>query len=62
MATHSDVLAWEIPFTEEPGRPESLELQRHNLATQQHTPMQNKKFLFFVVFFFLKKEWNSGGP
>ena len=51
MATHSDVLAWEIPFTEEPGRPESLELQRHNLATQQHTPMQNKKFLFFVFCF-----------
>ena len=28
MATHSSVLAWEIPWTEEPGRPQSMELQR----------------------------------
>ena len=23
MATHSSILAWEIPWTEEPGRPQS---------------------------------------
>ena len=28
MATHSSVLAWEIPWTEEPGRLQSLGLQR----------------------------------
>ena len=28
MATHSSVLAWRIPWTEEPGGPQSLELQR----------------------------------
>ena len=35
MATHSNILAWEIPRTEEPGRPQSMALQRigHNLAT-----------------------------
>ena len=28
MATHSSVLAWKIPWTEEPGRPQSLRSQR----------------------------------
>ena len=41
MATHSRILAWEIPWTEEPGRLQSTGLQRvrHNIATkrQQHT-------------------------
>ena len=27
MATHSSVLAWEIPWTEEPGRLQSMRLQ-----------------------------------
>ena len=41
MAPHSNILAWEIPWTEEPGEPQSMGLQRvrHDLATtqQQHT-------------------------
>ena len=28
MATHSSTLAWRIPWTEEPGRLQSMELQR----------------------------------
>ena len=28
MATHSGILAWEIPWTEEPGGLQSMELQR----------------------------------
>ena len=28
MATHSSVLAWRIPWTEEPGGLQSMELQR----------------------------------
>ena len=28
MATHSSILAWEIPWTEEPGRLQSMRLQR----------------------------------
>ena len=28
MATHSSVLAWEIPWTEEPGRLQSMGSQR----------------------------------
>jgi len=37
MATHSSVLAWEIPRTEEPGRLQSRGLQRvrYDLATKQ---------------------------
>ena len=31
MATHSSVLAWEIPWTEEPGRLQSVGLQRVRL-------------------------------
>ena len=37
MATHSSILAWEIPWTEEPGGLQSMGLQRvgHNLSTKQ---------------------------
>ena len=28
MATHSSILAWSIPWTEEPGRLQSMESQR----------------------------------
>ena len=36
MATHSSILAWEIPWTEEPGGLQSMGLQRvrHHLATK----------------------------
>ena len=35
MAAHSSILAWKIPWTEEPGRPQSMGSQRigHNWAT-----------------------------
>ena len=37
IATHSGIFTWEIPWTEEPGGLQSIELQRvgHNLATKQ---------------------------
>ena len=34
MVTHSSILAWQIPGTEEPGRLQSLE-SGHDLATKQ---------------------------
>ena len=36
MATHSSIFAWEIPWTEEPGRLQSIGSQRvrHNCATE----------------------------
>ena len=38
MATHSSILAWRIPWTEEPGGLQSMGLQRvrHNQVTE-HT-------------------------
>ena len=38
MATHSSILAWEIRWTGEPGRFQSLGSQRvgNDLATEQH--------------------------
>ena len=37
MATHSSILAWEMPWTEEPGGLQSTESQRvgHSLETKQ---------------------------
>ena len=37
MATHSSILAWEIPWTEEPGGLQSMGLQRvgHDLVTKE---------------------------
>ena len=32
MATHSSVLAWEIPQTEEPGRLQSMGLQESDMT------------------------------
>ena len=59
MATHSSILAWEIPWTKELGRLQSTGLQkvRHNLVTQQQqkpididTPEWN---FMLEIFYFL---------
>ena len=36
MGTHSSIVAWRIPWTEKPGRLQSIGLQRvrHNLVTK----------------------------
>ena len=34
MATHSSILAWRIPWTEEPGRLQSIESQRVRMTKQ----------------------------
>ena len=47
MATHSSILAWEIPWTEEPGRLQSMGSQRvgRDLATkqQQHSSFRGNQ-------------------
>ena len=42
MATHFSILAWEIPWTEEPGGLQSMGPQRveHNLATVNTQPRE----------------------
>ena len=44
MATHSSILAWKIPWTEEPGRLQSIGSQRvrHDWATSLYYYKQNK--------------------
>ena len=43
MATHSSILAWKIPWTEEPGSLQSMGLQRvgHELATSLFTSLSH---------------------
>ena len=45
MATHSSILAWRIPWREEPGRLQSTGLQRvrHNWATSLHLRRRESK-------------------
>ena len=40
MATHSSMLAWRIPWTEEPGRLQSVGPQRvrHDISNNTHVP------------------------
>ena len=37
MAAHSSILAWEIPWTEEPGRLQGRKRVRYKSATKQHS-------------------------
>ena len=45
MATHSSILAWRIPWTEEPGRLQSMGSQgvRHDLVTKQQEQLITDK-------------------
>ena len=45
MATHSSILAWEIPWTEEPGGLQSMRSQSQmQLCMQAHSISTPKKF------------------
>ena len=45
MATHSSILAWKIPQTEEPGGLQSIGSQRarHDWTTNTHKVMKSKR-------------------
>ena len=43
MATHSSILAWEIPWTEEPGGQQSMGSQKSDVAERLNN---NNKQLF----------------
>ena len=47
MATHSSVLSWRIPWTEEPGRLQSMgsQIVGHNWATHTHTRRMMRRLL-----------------
>ena len=54
MATHSSILAWRIPLTEEPGGLQSMGLQRVgcNLASNA-SKAPTLPFFFFKILFLL---------
>ena len=55
MATHSSILAWKIPWTEEPGRLQSMGSQRINMTERLPT------FTFTLFFYALHdSELNLG--
>ena len=60
MATHSSILDWRIPWTEEPGRLQSLGSQRvwHDWATNTHThkPTQPFKINWMELISFVLKD------
>ena len=43
METHSGILAWKIPRTEEPGGPQSLGLQESDVTERLHFHFQEVK-------------------
>ena len=54
MATHSSILAWEITWTEEPGRLQSTESQvSYNLATKQ----ESNNILYLCVCIYIYKHF-----
>ena len=52
-ATHSSILAWRIPWTEEPGELQSMGLQRagHDWATNSFTTFQYSIAYIYHIFF-----------
>ena len=52
MATHSSILAWRISWTEEPGRVQSMGLQRvgHDWSDLAHKQTTVKNLLFVLCF------------
>ena len=51
MAAHSSILAWEIPWTEEPGGLQSMGLQRSDMTEQARTQPWTQKFPFQELFY-----------
>ena len=53
MATHSSILAWRIPWTEDPGRLQSIGSQRvrHDLGTKQQQAKVLSTFKHNITWF-----------
>ena len=53
MATHSGILAWEIPWTEEPGRLHPWGCKESDMTEHTHTQGEGsdkKFFLFYNIY------------
>ena len=66
MATHSSVLAWRSPWTEEPGRLQSRGSQRvrHDWATRYSTAQTSRQSLVLIIHGYLGTRfiWRLGFP
>ena len=51
MATHSSILAWRIPWTEEPGRLQSMGLQRVEHARALNTFISKSLNIYCLTFY-----------
>ena len=63
VATHSSILAWEIPWTEEPGMLQSVGLQRigHNCLPNTHTHTRVAAQLVVAMVVVITTGSNSSG-
>ena len=55
MATHSSILAWNIPWTEAPGRPQSMGLKKRPTGLSDWTTREPNKHIFHIFNIQLKK-------
>ena len=55
MATHSSVLAWRIPWTEEPGELQSMGSERvlYNWATNTHTYTHIRIYIYIQIYVYV---------
>ena len=61
MATHSSIIAWRIPWTEEPGGLQSMESQRvrHELAAKQQAPIRTSTIQRLMTGTSLEVQWSG---
>ena len=61
MTTHSSVLAWKIPWTEEPGGLQSMGCKELDMAEQLNTHNKgfNKKIHILRKTIFMKHTWET---
>ena len=60
MATHSSILAWRIPWTEKPGKLQSIDRKGSDMTeVTEHAPHAKKSINLYLVsdFVFLFKEY-----
>ena len=50
MATHSSILAWRIPWTEEPVKLQSEELQESDTTEQLNYYYYKEQFILYLCF------------
>ena len=48
MATHSTILAWRIPWAEQPGGPQSVQLQSQTQLNNNQTKQQLEDFTLAI--------------